>query len=104
MMSLILLQTGSPAAGLSSLLLPVVILGVMYLVLFLPMQRQKKQQAKMLSELKIGDHVLTSGGIIGTIVTLNDDNTMVVRVTPDGVKLQMARSAVASVLSVEGKS
>ena len=59
------------------------------------MQRQKKQTAQMLAELQNGDNVVTSGGIVGTIVAL-DHETLVLRVKPDNLKLQFARSSVTS--------
>ncbi|MEQ1949689.1 MAG: preprotein translocase subunit YajC [Bryobacteraceae bacterium] len=90
----------APASGnpLGSLFLPVAMLAVMYFVIFLPMQRQKKAQAQMLSNLQPGMEVVTNGGIMGTIVSLADD-TLIVRVKPDNVKLQMSRAAIASVLN-----
>lgn len=103
-MSFILLQTAAAPNPLLQFLPLVVIFGIFYFLLFMPMQRQKKQQQKMLSALKAGDHVLTNGGLIGTVVALNDDDTLVLRVKPDGVKLQMARGSVASLLTVETKS
>jgi preprotein translocase subunit YajC len=78
------------------------IFAIFYFLLFLPMQRQKKNQQKMLKELQNGNVVLTSGGIVGTIVTLDDD-TVVLRVKPDNIKLQVARSAVSSLVPAEGK-
>jgi len=74
------------------------ILGIFYFLLFLPMQRQKKAQKQMLETLQSGSVVQTSGGIIGTIVSLDSD-TLVLRIKPDNVKLQVARSAVAGVIS-----
>ena len=96
-MSFILLQSApsNPLLQFGPILL---IFVIFYFLLFMPMQRQKKQQQKMLSELKSGDVVLTNGGIMGTIVAINDDDSIVVRVKPDGVKLQMARGAVASLV------
>ena len=83
--------------------LPILLIfGIFYFLLFLPMQRQKKQQAKMLAELQNGNTVVTTGGIVGTIVSIDDD-TLVLRVKPDNIKLQIARSAVASMASGEGK-
>jgi len=73
-------------------------IAIFYFLLFLPMQRQKKQTAKMLAELQNGDTVLTSGGIVGTIVTIDKD-TLVLRVKPDNLKLQVARSAVSSLVA-----
>lgn len=93
----------APAPGLAQFLPFILIFVIFYLVLFLPMQRRQKKQKQMLEALKNGDQVLTSGGIVGTIVGLNDDNTVVVRIKPDNVKLQVARSAVSSVLGEEKK-
>ena len=69
----------------------------------MPMQRQKKQQAKMLTELQTGNIVVTSGGIVGAIVAIGDDDTLVLRVKPDNIKLQIARSAVSSLVSKDVK-
>ena len=65
------------------------------------MQRHKKQQQKMLSELKNGEMVPTSGGIVGLVVAINADDTLIIRVKPDNIKLQVARSAVSALLTPE---
>jgi len=78
------------------------IFAIFYFLLFLPMQRQKKQQKKMLEELQNGNTVLTSGGIVGTIISIDGD-TLVLRVKPDNIKLQVARSAVSNLIPAEGK-
>jgi len=67
------------------------------------MQRQRKTQQKMLSTLQNGQAVVTSGGIVGTIVAIEGDDTLVLRVKPDNVKIQVTRSSVSSVVSTEGK-
>ena len=90
-----LLLQASPAAMLQYIPVLLIFL-IFYLLLFLPMQRQKKQLADMLAGLKNGDTVVTNGGIIGSIQTIHDDDTLILRVKPDNVKLQIARSAVAS--------
>ena len=92
--------TGNPFLGMLPILL---IFAIFYFLLFLPMQRQKKQQQKMLSELQNGSVVVTTGGIIGAIVAVNSDDTLIVRVKPDNVKLQIARSAVSGLVSSEEK-
>ena len=96
---LILQQAANPIAGVLPILL---MFGILYFVLILPMQRQKKTQQKMIAALKPGDDVATSGGIVGSIVSLNGD-IVVIRVKPDNVKLQVARSAVATIVSAESK-
>lgn len=79
----------------------VLIAVVFYFLLLMPMQKQKKKQAQMLADLKNGDFVITSAGIAGTVVALESD-TIVLRVKPDNVKLQFARSAVNSIVPPEG--
>jgi preprotein translocase subunit YajC len=89
----------APANSPLSFLPFVLMFAIMYFLLFLPMQRQRKQQQKMLASLENGHVVVTSGGIVGTIVTIGDDETLVIRVKPDNVKIQVARSAVTSVVT-----
>jgi preprotein translocase subunit YajC len=84
--------------------LPIVLIfGIFYVLLFLPMQRQRKAQQRMLRELQNGQIVLTTGGIIGTITEMKEDDTIVLRVKPDGIKLQVARSAISSLVTGEAK-
>jgi preprotein translocase subunit YajC len=84
-------------------LLPLLLLfGVFYLLIFLPMQRQRRNTQKMLAALENGQTVLTSGGIVGTIYAIQEDDTLILRVKPDNIKIQVARSAVSSVVSNPG--
>jgi len=96
----ILLQTQAPTSPLVSFLPLIFIVAIFYFLVFMPMQRQKKQQAQMLSGLQSGNEVLTTGGIVGTIVSITGD-TMILRIKPDNVKLQIARSAVQSLVKQE---
>jgi len=95
------LQGATPAAGGSWMgFLPILLIfAIFYFLLFLPMQRQRKQTQQMLSKLENGNTVVTSGGIVGTIVAIEGDDTLILRVKPDNVKLQVARSAVTSLVS-----
>lgn len=100
-LSFFLLQSSSTSNPILGFLPLILIFGIFYFLLFLPMQRQKKQQQKMLSELKNGDMVTTSGGIVGLVVAINADDTLIIRVKPDNIKLQVARSAVSALLTPE---
>jgi len=71
---------------------------ILYFVLFRPMLRQQKNQKEMLKSLVNGQTVVTSGGIIGTIIAVNDD-TLILRIKPDNLKIQVTRSAVTSVVA-----
>jgi len=66
------------------------------------MQKQKKKLAEMLKNLKSGDVVTTNGGIVGTIVSVDDD-TIVLRVKPDNIKLQFSRAAVNALVLPEDR-
>jgi preprotein translocase subunit YajC len=97
-----LLQQTPPVSSNPALqFLPIVLIVVIfYFLVFMPMQRQKKQQAQMLSNLEAGSEILTTGGIVGTIVNISGD-LLIVRVKPDNVKLQIARSAVSGLVGGE---
>ena len=97
--------SASPSGPLGSLggLLPIILIfGIFYFLLFMPMQKQKKQQKAMLAGLQNGSEVVTSGGIIGTIVSIDEDK-LVLRVKPDNLKIQVSRGSVASLVVSESK-
>src|SRR3954465_3443998 len=98
-LSLFLQATAVPGSSLLSFLPILLIFGIFYFLLFLPMQRQRKNQQKMLSGLQNGQGVVTSGGIVGTIVAIEADDTLVIRVKPDNVKIQVTRASVSSLVS-----
>jgi preprotein translocase subunit YajC len=101
-MSMLLLQAGGSPLGMA---LPLILMiAIFYLLVFMPAQRQRKATAKMLRELENGNVVVTGGGIVGTIVSINSDDTLILRVKPDNVKLQMSRSAVTGLVPEEKKS
>ena len=83
------------------LLLPVVgMFAVFYFLLILPQQRRQKKWQEMLSELKAGDKVVTSGGLKGTIFSIKDDS-IILRVPPDNLKLEVGRSSIVTVTTPE---
>ena len=87
-------------AGVSSLLPFILIPVVFYFLLMRPNQKKQQVWQTMLSNLKPGDRVTTTGGIRGTIIALRDD-ALHLRVQPDGVKLEVVKSAIASVTTEE---
>ena len=77
---------------------------IFYLVLFLPMKRKQRKMDTMLRNLKNGDRVITGAGLVGTLVTIGDDNTVTLRIKPDNVKLRFARSAVTGLVEEKDNS
>ncbi|HEY7210555.1 MAG TPA: preprotein translocase subunit YajC [Bryobacteraceae bacterium] len=98
------LQATAPAAPGASFLtgiLPIVLMiAIFYFLVFMPMRRQQKNTKQMIKALESGQTVLTSGGIIGTIVAVNDD-TLILRVKPDNLKIQVSRNSVTSVVGAD---
>jgi preprotein translocase subunit YajC len=73
------------------------IIAIFYLLLIRPQQQQAKKLKAMLAALKRGDKVVTSGGLMGTIVGL-DEQKAVLRVADD-VKMEFLKSAIVSVMT-----
>jgi len=94
---------GARVSGLGNLgTLPLLVLFMvaMYVLLILPNQRKQKKWQEMLSNLKSGDQVTTNGGMRGTIVTVKDD-VIVLKIQPDGVKLEFVKGAIASLTTAD---
>jgi len=89
----------APSAGGGSsipMLLPLLLIPVLYLVMIRPQQKRQKQWQTMLSSIKSGDRITTAGGIRGIILSIKDD-AVIIKVAPDGIKMEVAKSAIASV-------
>jgi len=84
-------------------LLPLLLIPVLYLVMIRPQQKRQKQWQAMLGSIKAGDRVTTAGGIRGIILSIKDD-TIIIRVAPDNLKLEVAKNAIASVTTEESSS
>jgi len=76
------------------------IFAIFYFLLIMPQQRRQKKWQAMLGELKTGDKITTSGGLRGTIMSLKDDS-VILRVPPDNLKLGVSRGSVVSVTTAE---
>ena len=98
----LLLQTGgnSTAAFLVQILPIAAIFLVFYFLVIGPANKQKRKTQQMLTSLKKGDRVVTSGGIYGTIQGVEPD--VVYLKIADNVKVKVARSAITGVQSAEG--
>jgi len=72
----------------------------MYFVMIRPQQKRQKQWQQMLGSIKTGDRVTTAGGIRGIILSIKDD-AIIIRVAPDNLKIEVAKSAIASVTTQE---
>jgi preprotein translocase subunit YajC len=93
-------QTAAPVGGASDIfgmLLPLVaIMGVFYFLLIRPQQRKMKEHQEMLKKVGKGDTVITSGGFIGKVIKVVDDNELQVEIG-ENVKVRVLRSGIADV-------
>ena len=93
-------QTGSGSTGdlLQTLLPFVLIFVIMYFLILRPQQKRVKAQQEMLKNLRRGDQVTLSGGVIGRITKVIDDSTLEIEIA-DNVRIRAARQFVADVRS-----
>jgi preprotein translocase subunit YajC len=90
------------AAGTGSLIgsmLPLVLIfGIMYFLLIRPQQKKMRDLKAMVEAVRRGDQILTSGGIIGKVTKVGDDNIVEVEIA-DGVKVKIVKSTISQVMS-----
>src|SRR5438094_8470511 len=87
------------AGGFGFLVPMLLVFGVFYLLLIRPQQKKQRQLQATIADLKAGDKVVTTGGIIGTITAVRDTRFLI-RSAAKSI-LEIARSAVAGVYSEE---
>jgi len=92
-------QGGLGALG--GLLPMLLIIAVFYVLLIRPQQKRQKQLQETISQLKAGDRIVTTGGVIGTITTIRDTSFLIR--SADKSILEIARSAVAGIDEEEKK-
>jgi preprotein translocase subunit YajC len=93
----LLAQDGGQAGGSSlvGLALPVLMLVGFYFLLIRPQRSRQRAQQALLSALEVGDDVMTTGGIFGTIVDIDEDEgVLTVEIAP-GTRVRMLRQGVA---------
>ena len=88
----------APAGGsmLSTLLFPIVLIGVMYFLMIRPQMKRAKEHREMLGKLGKGDEVITNGGIAGTVADIGD--SFVTVEIASGVQVRVQKGAIANVL------
>ena len=100
MLSLFILFQGG-WGSLTGFLPILLIIGVFYVMLIRPQQKRQRELQEMISTLKTGDRIVTSGGIIGTITSVKD-TSLLIR-SADKSILEISRSAVAGIEGEEKK-
>lgn len=96
---LLLFQGGLGA--LTGLLPMVLIIGVFYVLLIRPQQKRQRELQETIAQLKAGDRIVTTGGVIGTITSVKDTSFLIR--SAEKTIIEVARSAVAGVEGEEKK-
>jgi preprotein translocase subunit YajC len=76
----------------------ILIFAIMWFLLIRPQQKKLKEHKAMVDALRRGDQVVTSGGMIGKVVKVKDDDEIEVEIAT-GVKVRVVRSTITQVLS-----
>ncbi len=92
---------GAAGGGFTSFMLPMILMVVIfYFLLIRPQQQKAKEHKALLANLKKGDRVITNGGIIGTIVNIDDQ--IVNLEVADKVRIEMGRPYIAGFAPKKG--
>ena len=84
-------------------ILPLVLMfGLMYVLLIVPEKKRNKKYNAMLSELKVNDEIVTRGGVVGKIISI-DDEYIVLQTGPDRTKVKMIKNSISQKLTKEEK-
>ena len=88
----------APPPGVAGMIVPMVcVFVIMYFLVLRPQQQQRKKLQEMVDNMKTGDAVVTTGGIHGIVSNMKDGNTLMLKVA-DNVRIEVDKSAIASVL------
>ena len=93
------LETSADAAagmsGFTTIIMIVAMLGVMYFLMIRPENKRKKEAEQMRNEMKVGDEIVTIGGICGKVVHIKDDK-FVIETGADQVRMEFAKWALST--------
>jgi len=97
-----------PGGGYGLLIMMALIFGVFYFLLIRPQRKKEKQRQQeretMLKNLTRNDHVMTIGGIHGTVASVTEDEVVIKVDEKNDVRLRMARDAISKVVTEDGQS
>ena len=86
---------GAQGGGLAALALPLLMLVGFYFLLIRPQRNKQRAQQAMLSALEVGDDVMTTGGIFGTVIEIDDDEGVVTVEIAPGTRVKMLRQGIS---------
>jgi len=92
-------ENAAPQTGLGSLIIMVgFMFAIFYFIVIRPQRARERQRLEMLSKIKKNDHVLTSGGIYGTVMNVKDEEVSLRIDDGNNVRVRVTRSSIVSVV------
>jgi preprotein translocase subunit YajC len=92
---------GGPMSMISTFIPFVLIIVVFYFLILRPQQKRQKERQKLLNSVKVGDEVITTGGIFGKVDHI-EDKILYIKIA-DNVKIRVTKDAVAQIVGVTDK-
>ena len=92
-------QQGSQAPGWTGMVPLVLLVVVFYFALIRPQQKKQREQAELLKAVRSGDRVMTSSGILGTVVTVKDKS---ITLRSADTKLEVSKSSITEITERNG--
>jgi preprotein translocase subunit YajC len=80
----------------------VIVLGLFYMMIFLPERKRKKKFSELMKAVKVNDEVVTTGGIMGKIINIQKDY-IIIQSGPDSVRIKILKTAIKGVVNKESK-
>jgi preprotein translocase subunit YajC len=88
-------DSSAQGSSLIGLALPILLIVGFYFLLIRPQRNRQRQQQALVASLEVGDEVMTSGGIFGTIVDIDDDEGVVTVEIAPGTRIRMLRQGIS---------
>ncbi len=92
----------APPSEMANILLLVLIFGIFYFLMIRPQQKRLKAHNLMLENIRRGDKVITGGGIIGTVIKVEENDVVLVEIAPE-IKVKVSRPTISAVLAKTGE-
>lgn len=86
---------GGDGGGMGMIIMLVLMFAVIYFLMIRPQQKKQKQQQQMISALSKGDRVVTSGGMLGTVVGFGEKENIVVLKFGENTKIEFLKSSIS---------
>ena len=96
------MEAGAGGGPLSMIMMFALIFGVFYFLVIMPAKKQQKKKDAMISALKKGDKVVTSGGIYGTVAAV-EDQALLLKIS-ENTKIRIAKSAIGGPVGADDGS